>query len=325
MSNKTKLGGMSKLSQLSGIKPQAPEKDTEDVSTSTLLTDNSEISSSENPKSKDTVVKKESEKLVAINIKIPKTQKDWLNQTAAEVRENNGFDIIPQQERIRLTKEAERLAKFNANGRYTIRLDKPEAASLKADLVKWGCFDFFTGNNGQIIGLSQVVYFAHHGFKALRNGFYVYKDSHHIHHLDGNPENNLPQNLTCLSYSDHLTVSKLQRGIVPRGKFVYSPSDNPLHGTGADLTTETTFNNQGRLIKNHSAFILRVVAATLEDSTRLFAHAASRPNITTYYIREIIIWCRTILSGRLPHWSCSSQLISSFFKPNTRHLKAQLI
>lgn len=95
MSNKTKLGGMSRLSKLSGIKPQALEKDTEDVSTSSLLTETSEVSSEANPKSKDTVVREESEKLVAINIKIPKTQKDWLNQTAVEVRENNNEPVPP--------------------------------------------------------------------------------------------------------------------------------------------------------------------------------------------------------------------------------------
>jgi hypothetical protein len=95
MSNKTKLGGMSKLSQLSGIKPQASEKETEDVSTSPQLNENSEISSESNPKSKDIVVKEDSEKLVAINIKIPKTQKDWLTHKAIEVRDNKDKPVPP--------------------------------------------------------------------------------------------------------------------------------------------------------------------------------------------------------------------------------------
>jgi len=87
MSNKSKLGGMSKLSELSGIKTQSTVLETEKVATETEI------------KNKESPVTKESEKLVAINIKIPKTQKDWLNHKAVAVRENNA-DPVPPGERV---------------------------------------------------------------------------------------------------------------------------------------------------------------------------------------------------------------------------------
>ncbi len=83
MSNKSKLGGMSKLSELSGIKTQSTVLETEKVATETEI------------KNKESPVTKESEKLVAINIKIPKTQKDWLNHKAVAVRENNADPVLP--------------------------------------------------------------------------------------------------------------------------------------------------------------------------------------------------------------------------------------
>jgi hypothetical protein len=87
MSNKSKLGGMSKLSELSGIKTQSTVLETEKVATETEI------------KNKESPITKESEKLVAINIKIPKTQKDWLNHKAVAVRENNA-DPVPPGERV---------------------------------------------------------------------------------------------------------------------------------------------------------------------------------------------------------------------------------
>lgn len=112
---KRKMGGLGKLSQFSGIKPQketnqdseapsakideeelknkdtspAPEKET------TSIKNSSTKRSQKSSKSKN----KNQEKLVTVNIKITKSQKDWLAQTATEVRDNN-TEPVPPAERV---------------------------------------------------------------------------------------------------------------------------------------------------------------------------------------------------------------------------------
>ena len=105
------MGGLGKLSQFSGIKPQkettqdseapsakvdkeesknkkaspAPDNET------TSIKNRSTKRSQQSPKSKI----KNQEKLVTVNIKITKSQKDWLAQTATEVRDNNTEPVPP--------------------------------------------------------------------------------------------------------------------------------------------------------------------------------------------------------------------------------------
>jgi hypothetical protein len=76
MSNK-KFGSMGKLSQLSGIKP--PTNDP--------------------PTSKKSPRPSPSEKLATLNIKVSKSQKDWLGETASQVRDNN-TEPVPPSERV---------------------------------------------------------------------------------------------------------------------------------------------------------------------------------------------------------------------------------
>ncbi len=109
------MGGLGKLSQFSGIKPQketnqdseapsakvdkeesknkkaspAPDNET------TSIKNRSTKRSQQSPKSKI----KNQEKLVTVNIKLTKSQKDWLAQTATEVRDNN-TEPVPPAERV---------------------------------------------------------------------------------------------------------------------------------------------------------------------------------------------------------------------------------
>ena len=80
---KKKLGGLGKLSQFSGIKPQTEEvtrqKAKVKIDNSELNTPNYELKT----------------KLVTVNVKITKAQKDWLAETASLVRDNNLEPVPP--------------------------------------------------------------------------------------------------------------------------------------------------------------------------------------------------------------------------------------
>ncbi len=80
---KKKLGGLGKLSQFSGIKPQIEEVKSQK---SNVKIDNSEL------KTPNSELKK---KLVTVNVKITKAQKDWLAETASQVRDNNLEPVPP--------------------------------------------------------------------------------------------------------------------------------------------------------------------------------------------------------------------------------------
>ncbi len=91
---KKKLGGLGKLSQFSGIKPQSQSSE--------FKVRNSELEEKENNyelrttnyelKTPNSELKK---KLVTVNVKITKAQKDWLAKTASQVRDNNLEPVPP--------------------------------------------------------------------------------------------------------------------------------------------------------------------------------------------------------------------------------------
>jgi hypothetical protein len=109
------MGGLGKLSQFSGIKPQKETTQDSEVPSAkvdkeesknkkaspapdnetTSIKNRSTKRSQQSPKSKI----KNQEKLVTVNIKITKSQKDWLAQTATEVRDNN-TEPVPPAERV---------------------------------------------------------------------------------------------------------------------------------------------------------------------------------------------------------------------------------
>ena len=94
---KNKMGAMSSLRSLSGIKSQKPEQTPPPPGTQ--LTE-PEIKEETTEETKPLVRKtaktsKKKEKLVKININITKKQKDWLTDTASMVRDNNTSPVPP--------------------------------------------------------------------------------------------------------------------------------------------------------------------------------------------------------------------------------------
>ena len=88
-----RMKGM-KLGNFSGIKKPQPEPTPEPEVKPT------EVKPAKKPKSKAKVLKKTSgKKLVTVNIKIRKSQKAWLTDTASTVRENN-TEPVPPAERV---------------------------------------------------------------------------------------------------------------------------------------------------------------------------------------------------------------------------------
>ena len=98
--SKRKMGGLGKLSQFSGIKHREPEPATieseSEVKSKVQESEPSESSPIQNPKSKiQNQEVQNQEKLVTVNIKITKSQKDWLAETATQVRDNNTEPVPP--------------------------------------------------------------------------------------------------------------------------------------------------------------------------------------------------------------------------------------
>ena len=95
-----KMGKMTSLSKLSGIKSKPaettetikPEPEVKPTETTTTETQAKVVN-------KKTSRKKKQGKLVTVNIKIRKDQKDWLTDTASQVRDNN-TDPVPPAERV---------------------------------------------------------------------------------------------------------------------------------------------------------------------------------------------------------------------------------
>ena len=112
--SKRKMGGLGKLSQFSGIKHRETEpattesesevkstvQESEPIQNSELKTQNVSPDSKTIPiphpssKIQNQEVQNQ-EKLVTVNIKITKSQKDWLAETATQVRDNNTEPLPP--------------------------------------------------------------------------------------------------------------------------------------------------------------------------------------------------------------------------------------
>ena len=96
---KKKMGSMTSLSKLSGIKAKSHQS-------SETVTPEPEVKKSEDKpvnedetKAKVNKQQKKQEQPVTVNIKIRKDQKAWLTDTAIQVRENNS-EPVPPAERV---------------------------------------------------------------------------------------------------------------------------------------------------------------------------------------------------------------------------------
>ena len=88
-----KLAAMSRLSQFSGIQKTPSETSAEDQSNipiSPIIEESVE---------EKQIPSEKTAKLVNVNIKITKAQKDWLNEIAFEIRDNNQ-NPVPPNERV---------------------------------------------------------------------------------------------------------------------------------------------------------------------------------------------------------------------------------
>lgn len=168
------------------------------------------------------------------------------------------------------------------DGRHIINLKDKANKKIKALLLECGCFSFFESNSGErIIGLSQVIYFLTKGWRALENGFVVRKGEEEIHHIDGDPLNNHPDNLVCLSIEDHQIVTAAQSGNCLEKTIVWYREGS------------TRFNNRGEAIANPIAFLRMIVAKTVFSTFRAVAGAAKK----FFPIAEIVEWVNSILKG----------------------------
>ena len=89
-----KMGKMTSLSQLSGIKSKSTEAVTPEPEVKKF-----EVTAEheEETKAKVSKRKKVAEKLVTVNIKIREDQKKWLADTASQVRDNNSSPVPPAE------------------------------------------------------------------------------------------------------------------------------------------------------------------------------------------------------------------------------------
>ncbi len=94
--NKKKMGSLGKLSQFSGIKPQELEPVVTPNEAEPPLETAAKPNVEEVPQS---LPESPKEKLVTVNIKITRSQQEWLAQTARTVRENND-EPVPPAERV---------------------------------------------------------------------------------------------------------------------------------------------------------------------------------------------------------------------------------
>jgi hypothetical protein len=121
--------------------------------------------------------------------------------------------------------------------------------SVFRTLTRSGFFDFHTTNNGEIVGVSQIVaFYACGGYKALSNGFKAEEGVVEVHHINGVTDDNRPENLTYLSKQDHIIVS--------------SATNTPLIGRPKS-EEPTPFNKQGETITNPIHFLANILQQTL--------------------------------------------------------------
>ena len=97
---KKKMGSMTSLSKLSGIKAKSHEKsETVTPEPQVKLSEDKPVKEDETKAKVNKQQKKKQEQPVTVNIKIRKDQKAWLTDTAIQVRENNS-EPVPPAERV---------------------------------------------------------------------------------------------------------------------------------------------------------------------------------------------------------------------------------
>lgn len=114
------------------------------------------------------------------------------------------FNILKQIRRLVASKQ---FRARSIKGGYKV-LTRNKNTYLFNLLDQVGIFDFNESNSGGILCLHQIVAYIYHGYKAFCNGFTINKKSIQVHHIDSDPTNNAPGNLTYLSCQEHLMVTQ---------------------------------------------------------------------------------------------------------------------
>lgn len=192
------------------------------------------------------------------------------------------------------------LAKIDVDSSNRRILVKSKNKYIFKCLTRIKCFDFYCTNNGNIIGLSQVVAYLSYGWKAYLNGFKAPKSEIEVHHINSDVTDNSPNNLIYLSRQDHAIVSS----------YTYTPFHGRLTFTGS-----TPFNRQGAKVSNPTHFLVNVIQETVSCVAK---HRSSQEVKLTFL--EILssipkqLWKGTPLYSIMPRWM--NTVVQNKLNPN---------
>lgn len=153
--------------------------------------------------------------------------------------------------------------------RRIIFLQQKENLKLASALRATGFFQFQSTNNGFMVGMSQLIHYIYKGYKAFLNGFTNQHGYMEVHHLDGSPNNNHPNNLVCIPVFLHRICTKLQfrLGVFNKFKSFELPIDN--------LDSQKYWNEYGQPITNvylHTKHILTQTSISTLSTGRILKH-----------------------------------------------------
>lgn len=143
-------------------------------------------------------------------------------------------------------------------------------------------FDFYITNNKQIVYLHQLVaFYCCGGVAALNNGFVCPKGIYEIHHLDGNTFNNHPANLQYLNNDAHVIITKHQRAVGKRCKYLRKFKSE------FDSSAVTCWSRKGKEITDTARWITALIVKTVVKS-------AVANDVTIHY-SKLTRWFNSLL------------------------------
>ena len=178
----------------------------------------------------------------------------------------------------------------NKDGRlFLTRKQNPRLFKL---LDKIQIFEFYSTNNGQIVGLSQIVAYLSYGWKAYLNGFTAPCSEIEVHHVNGDVQDNNPENLVYLSRQDH--------------QYISSCTYTPFYGKVLS-DASTPFNRQGKTITNKHHFLVNILIDTVSNvSSRRSGHSISLSYPQVLLALPKLLWKRRQNFTIMPHWMTTS-------------------
>lgn len=128
-----------------------------------------------------------------------------------------------------------------------------------------GFFEFHSSNSGEyIVSRHQVVAFYYCGGKeALENGYTCIHGQHEIHHLDGVPGNDHPNNLRYLTVESHREITKIQNETLGLNNFI-----SEISILETILPSPNLWNRRGKAVKSLKGYMANILALTLTFSKK---------------------------------------------------------